>query len=519
MAWTRRRWLLLLLGLGATALLLLRGCSGEGCRDEGDEEDLCSPFCFLNEFRCRNGEAIPQLWACDGYDDCGDDSDEAGCPCPFFHCRNGHRVEEGELCDGDDNCRDGSDEAGCACTESQFPCANGRCVPLELSCDGLDHCGDDSDEENCTCAESQFRCGNGRCVYEFLACDGVDHCGDDSDEENCTCASDQFACRNGRCVPEPLACDGEDDCGDGSDENDALCADQGSAAHSLFYFRTVVTEFGRGWPRFVEVGYVDEQPVESFDSHTRRVHPRAPWMQEHLDEQYWNEQTDLVHVNERWMRDYLLILQHHHNQTGGSHTFQCVQGCELSEDQMKKRHYHREAYDGREVDRRAHEETGHWKYFRHEDCVEELKEYLGYGRKALQRKEPPTVKVTLRESEGSQETLFCRIYGFYPKQIEATWRKDGAAWERETLRGGVIRNSDGTFYTWISTQTDPRERDHFRCHVEHVALKEPIERKLDRGPDSTWPIVGGVLGAVAVLLFLAGVLWRIRNNPEAQQHP
>lgn len=70
----------------------------------------------------------------------------------------------------------------------------------------------------------------------------------------------------------------------------------------------------------------------------------------------------------------------------GFHTFQCVQGCELSEDQTKRRYYHQEAYDGREVDRKAHEETGHWKYFRHEDCIEELKEYLAYGGKALQRK-------------------------------------------------------------------------------------------------------------------------------------
>ncbi|KAL8213459.1 UNVERIFIED_CONTAM: hypothetical protein K2H54_065591 [Gekko kuhli] len=504
--------------LALAALLLLPLCSGEGCRGDGDE-DLCSPFCFLNEFRCQNGEFIPELWTCDGYDDCGDDSDEASCPCQFFRCRNGHRVEEDELCDGDDNCRDGSDEAGCACGDGQFRCANGHCVPLELSCDGFDHCGDDSDEANCTCTESQFRCRNGRCVYEFWTCDGVDHCLDDSDEADCTCAGDQFACENGRCIPGLLACDGEDSCGDGSDESDALCAIQGSTAHSLFYFRTVVTKFGQGLPRFIETGYVDGQPIEYFDSHTRRVVPRAPWMEANLNEQYWNEQTDLVHVNERWLRDYLLILQNYYNQTGGFHTFQCVQGCELSEDQTKRRYYHWEAYDGRDIDRRAHEETGHWKYFRHEDCTEELKEYLGYRRKALQRKEPPTVKVTHQETTGSLQTLICRVYGFYPKQIEATWRKDGAVWEQETLRGAVVPNSDGTFYTWLSIQIDPRDRDRYQCHVEHLALKQP---------DLAWPIVGGVLGAVAALLLLAGILWYITrarvstsnlrgNNPDSQQ--
>ncbi|XP_048345302.1 class I histocompatibility antigen, F10 alpha chain-like isoform X3 [Sphaerodactylus townsendi] len=494
-----------LLILGATTLLLLGGCSDEDCRGDGNE-DFCSPFCFLNEFRCQNGQLVPELWTCDGYDDCGDDSDEAGCACQFFQCRNGHRVEKNELCDGDDNCRDGSDEAGCACSDSQFQCANGRCVPIELSCDGFDHCGDDSDESNCTCTESQFQCRNGRCIYEFWTCDGEDHCLDDSDEANCTCATDQFTCKNRRCIPNLSACDGEDNCGDNSDENDSLCAVQ-------------VTKFDQGLPRFTEVGYMDGQPIEYFDSHVRRVLPRAPWMEENLNEQYWNEQTDLVHVNERWLRDYLLILQNHYNQTRGFHTFQCIQGCELSEDQTKRRYYHQEAYDGRDIDRRTHEETGHWKYFRHEDCIEELKEYLDYGRKALQRKEPPTVKTVHRQGNGSLETLICQVYGFYPKQIKTTWRRDGAVWEQEALRGGVVPNWDGTFNTWLSIQIDPEDRDHYQCHVEQSALEQS---------DSTWPIVGSVLGAVAALLLLAGILWYITrgresasnlrgNNSEAQQ--
>ncbi|XP_048345301.1 class I histocompatibility antigen, F10 alpha chain-like isoform X2 [Sphaerodactylus townsendi] len=495
-----------LLILGATTLLLLGGCSDEDCRGDGNE-DFCSPFCFLNEFRCQNGQLVPELWTCDGYDDCGDDSDEAGCACQFFQCRNGHRVEKNELCDGDDNCRDGSDEAGCACSDSQFQCANGRCVPIELSCDGFDHCGDDSDESNCTCTESQFQCRNGRCIYEFWTCDGEDHCLDDSDEANCTCATDQFTCKNRRCIPNLSACDGEDNCGDNSDENDSLCAVQ------------AVTKFDQGLPRFTEVGYMDGQPIEYFDSHVRRVLPRAPWMEENLNEQYWNEQTDLVHVNERWLRDYLLILQNHYNQTRGFHTFQCIQGCELSEDQTKRRYYHQEAYDGRDIDRRTHEETGHWKYFRHEDCIEELKEYLDYGRKALQRKEPPTVKTVHRQGNGSLETLICQVYGFYPKQIKTTWRRDGAVWEQEALRGGVVPNWDGTFNTWLSIQIDPEDRDHYQCHVEQSALEQS---------DSTWPIVGSVLGAVAALLLLAGILWYITrgresasnlrgNNSEAQQ--
>ena len=32
--------------------------------------------CPMNQFRCDNGTCIPIFWACDGFNDCGDDSDE-----------------------------------------------------------------------------------------------------------------------------------------------------------------------------------------------------------------------------------------------------------------------------------------------------------------------------------------------------------------------------------------------------------------------------------------------------------
>uniref|UniRef100_A0A8C2C9Y7 Suppression of tumorigenicity 14a n=1 Tax=Cyprinus carpio TaxID=7962 RepID=A0A8C2C9Y7_CYPCA len=148
--------------------------------------------------------------------------------CPDkFQCDNKRCVNPSLRCDGWNDCGDSTDERNCKCDASVIQCRNGVCKPMFWRCDGVNDCGDDTDELNCGCKSGEFQCKNNQCVSEKLKCDGNRDCKDGSDEDGCSrdmCKDSTFMCSNGKCItkPNPM-CDGQDDCGDGSDESNCNC--------------------------------------------------------------------------------------------------------------------------------------------------------------------------------------------------------------------------------------------------------------------------------------------------------
>lgn len=151
-------------------------------------------------------------------------------PCPDkFACNSGICIGKELKCDGWNDCGDMSDERNCKCEKDQFTCANSMCKPRLWVCDRVNDCGDGSDEQGCSCDQNEWRCGDGTCMPQDVVCDKKMDCEDGSDEASCKtspgiCSDFSFKCENSECVNKVNAdCDRVNDCSDASDESGCNC--------------------------------------------------------------------------------------------------------------------------------------------------------------------------------------------------------------------------------------------------------------------------------------------------------
>ncbi|XP_057556343.1 BOLA class I histocompatibility antigen, alpha chain BL3-7-like isoform X2 [Hippopotamus amphibius kiboko] len=316
-----------------------------------------------------------------------------------------------------------------------------------------------------------------------------------------------------------------------------------AGSHSMRYFLTAVSRPGRGEPRFIAVGYVDDTQFVRFDSDAPnpRMEPRAPWVEQEGPE-YWDRETRICKDHAQTLRVNLNTLRGYYNQSeAGSHTLQMMFGCDVGPDGRLLRGYVQDAYDGADyialnedlrswtaadtpaqitkLKLEAGSEAEHNRAYLDGACVAGLRSYLEAGKDTLQRADPPKTHVTHHPISDREVTLRCWALGFYPSEIFLTWQRDGEDQTQDMELVETRPSGDGTFQKWAALVVPSGEEQRYTCLVQHEGLQEPLTLRWEP-PLSSIPIMGIIAGLVLCVAVLAGavvagaVIWRKRHSGE-----
>ncbi|KAL7986508.1 hypothetical protein Chor_011674 [Crotalus horridus] len=306
------------------------------------------------------------------------------------------------------------------------------------------------------------------------------------------------------------------------------------------------TEACPGLSPFTAEGYMDDQLITRYESHTRKMHPRVDWINtlEKEDFTFFNKYTRILQKDQEDFQEDVQRLQRRYNQSGGFHIVQMMIFCEVGEDGKRSGRW-QYGYDGRHF--LGYEmATGIWTAVDNEAqgikqraeiylkqrftdflesiCMEWLQKNDHYRSETSLREVPPVVTMSSRTEADGIERHVCRIHGFYPREIDASWTRDGEFWLQDTFHEFLAPNSDGTYYYSLGIQIDPKERGRYRCHVEHDGLQQPLDlalkcERLQGGkgwalfPESSSSlglIIGVSVAGVILLCAICGILAFLR---------
>ncbi|KAK6464933.1 major histocompatibility complex class I-related gene protein-like, partial [Huso huso] len=261
-----------------------------------------------------------------------------------------------------------------------------------------------------------------------------------------------------------------------------LCWVHAAAAgtHSLHFFG-VATSGETGFPEYVTVDMLDDVQFAYFDSTMKEPIFRTDWMNKTMDLEFRKKLTPYIVYDYRAIPWSLKNTVQHFNHTG-VHTYQHTGGCELDDDGTRRSYlYH--AYDGKDFisfdvktltwvaavpqavfNKHKLEAETAWKNinsdYHTQGCFHMLQWCLQYGMETLQRKVRPAVTLIQRKARESAGTdVICHVTGFYPREVEVNWIRDGEALLEEGVWSGeVLPNGDRTYQLRKTLTVSPEDQ-------------------------------------------------------------
>ncbi|XP_078497679.1 H-2 class I histocompatibility antigen, Q10 alpha chain-like [Lissotriton helveticus] len=268
-----------------------------------------------------------------------------------------------------------------------------------------------------------------------------------------------------------------------------------AGSHSLRYFHSSLSGPLPGVPQFSIAGYVDDVPIVGYTSESRRYQPRAPWMERITaeDPRYWEVETEISRGNEQVSKANVRTVMDRVNQTQGLHMVQWMFGCELRDDGSVGG-FRQDAFDGHDFlsfdkDRQTYTAAmdaaritqdrwnsersiaQYYKDFLEGRCIEYLKKYLKLGAERLQTVAPQTM--ITRRKNGGRTFLTGYAYGFYPRDIEVKWVRNGVEMPWESM--DILPNPDGTYQAQKTVEVQEGDDEKmYNYEVDHSGLPDTV---------------------------------------------
>ncbi|XP_015259808.1 PREDICTED: H-2 class I histocompatibility antigen, Q9 alpha chain-like [Cyprinodon variegatus] len=279
----------------------------------------------------------------------------------------------------------------------------------------------------------------------------------------------------------------------------------GNANCDIRYFYTASSGVPN-FPSYVSVGLVDDVQISYCDSLTQNNIPKQEWMNNMTLENpnYWEEETKTCLGKQQVFKANIKIAKQRFHQTGGVHVYQQMYGCEWDDETGEVKGYDQIGYDGEDfivldletltwiapkpqavISKNRWDSDGYVanqeQTYLTQTCPEWLKKYVSYGR----RTDLPSV-FFLQKSSSSP--ISCFATGFYPKEAEMFWRKDGAEIndsraEINDSRAEILPNNDGTFQMTLDidlSSVPPEDWTDYECVFQFSGVNRNITERLEK---------------------------------------
>ncbi|XP_075035151.1 uncharacterized protein LOC142097315 [Mixophyes fleayi] len=126
----------------------------------------------------------------------------------------------------------------------------------------------------------------------------------------------------------------------------------------------------------------------------------------------------------------------------------------------------------------------------------------------------PVISIINKDvSINKENTLYCKVTGFFPPDIAINWLVDDVVVENQFV-GKPQQDKDGTYWVNSIMKITPREENQkksFSCRVQHASLQGPLQEDFQLVYKDDTSTISVIVGCIIVLLLISaaviGIFW------------